>query len=282
MALRFTINRFPRDASMRDVTGLPWGAVVQPFVGIEQDPASTGSAVGPNQQGASGGSTATPSKGGTPLPPLRQVLTPSEDVARCEDCFAYINPYCTVDGSLWRCSLCGVVNTFSTKQLQRYSETSGGTSRKESCEELSNSMVEFDIASEAILASDALSLPPGAASPSHTLPNGHGSVAGTGSGAESAVMGWEMLVPKEELRKLPACVAVVDVAGSEELLELTKSSLLAALEALPPCALFGLATFSDTVRYQPNILPLASTFPSLLLLQLGLVLLPYPRLGTGS
>lgn len=240
MALRFTINRFPRDAATRDVTGLPWGAVVQPFVGLDQDPASSGQ----SQQGAAGGSSATPSKGGAgaPLPPLRQVLTPSDDVARCEECFAYINPYCIVDGFLWRCSLCGVVNTFSQKQRHRYADTAASTAR-ESCEELSNSIVEFDIASEAILASDALLPPPGVASPNHSVPNGHSTTAGAGAG----LVGWEVVIPEEDLRKLPAYVAVVDVAGSEELLELTKSSLLAALEALPPCALFGLATFSDTV-----------------------------------
>ncbi|TKY67060.1 transport protein Sec24 [Spatholobus suberectus] len=46
---------------------------------------------------------------------------------------------------------------------------------------------------------------------------------------------------------MPACpvyVAAVDLSSSEEFLELTKSALLAALEALAPGSLFGLATFS--------------------------------------
>ncbi|GMY15801.1 protein transport protein Sec24-like At3g07100 [Fagus crenata] len=42
----------------------------------------------------------------------------------------------------------------------------------------------------------------------------------------------------------PVYVAAVDLSSSEEFLELTKSSLLAALEALGPGSLFGLATFS--------------------------------------
>ena len=45
----------------------------------------------------------------------------------------------------------------------------------------------------------------------------------------------------------PVCVALVDVTGTEEHLELVRCSLLAALEALPPCTAFGLATFSDKV-----------------------------------
>ncbi|KAK4771985.1 hypothetical protein SAY86_013760 [Trapa natans] len=42
----------------------------------------------------------------------------------------------------------------------------------------------------------------------------------------------------------PVYVAAVDLSSSEEFLELTKSALLAALEALGPGSLFGLATFS--------------------------------------
>ena len=45
----------------------------------------------------------------------------------------------------------------------------------------------------------------------------------------------------------PLCVALVDTTGTEEYLELARCSLLAALEALPPCTAFGLATFSDKV-----------------------------------
>ncbi|CAM8964192.1 unnamed protein product [Rhodiola kirilowii] len=42
----------------------------------------------------------------------------------------------------------------------------------------------------------------------------------------------------------PVYVAAVDLSSSEEFLELTKSALLAALEALGPGSLFGIATFS--------------------------------------
>ncbi|CAK8576394.1 unnamed protein product [Lathyrus sativus] len=57
------------------------------------------------------------------------------------------------------------------------------------------------------------------------------------------------LPPQEEsddaaLQACPVYVAAVDLSSSEEFLELTKSALLAALEALAPGSLFGLATFS--------------------------------------
>lgn len=45
----------------------------------------------------------------------------------------------------------------------------------------------------------------------------------------------------------PVYVAAVDLSSSEEFLELTKSALLAALEALGPGALFGLAVFSHKI-----------------------------------
>ncbi|XP_004517291.1 protein transport protein SEC23 D-like isoform X1 [Cicer arietinum] len=57
------------------------------------------------------------------------------------------------------------------------------------------------------------------------------------------------LPPQEEsdeaaLEACPVYVAAIDLSSSEEFLELTKSALLAALEALAPGSLFGLATFS--------------------------------------
>ncbi|KAI3995544.1 hypothetical protein MKX01_023289 [Papaver californicum] len=49
---------------------------------------------------------------------------------------------------------------------------------------------------------------------------------------------------EEAMQARPVYVAAVDLSSSEEFLELTKSALLAALEALAPGSLFGLATFS--------------------------------------
>ncbi|KAK8946391.1 hypothetical protein KSP39_PZI007161 [Platanthera zijinensis] len=58
----------------------------------------------------------------------------------------------------------------------------------------------------------------------------------------------DLEIPAEESAKAfqarPVYVAAVDLASSEEFLELIKSSLLAALEGLGPGSLFGLVTFS--------------------------------------
>ncbi|CAI9105648.1 OLC1v1004624C1 [Oldenlandia corymbosa var. corymbosa] len=55
------------------------------------------------------------------------------------------------------------------------------------------------------------------------------------------------LEESEEIQPTPVYVAAVDLSSSEEFLELIKSALLAALEALGPGSLFGLATFSHKV-----------------------------------
>jgi hypothetical protein len=55
----------------------------------------------------------------------------------------------------------------------------------------------------------------------------------------------------------PAFVAVVDVSGSEELIEVARAGILALIEALPPSALFGLVTVSSTV----GVYDLRSAFP---------------------
>ena len=52
----------------------------------------------------------------------------------------------------------------------------------------------------------------------------------------------------EAVHGVPMYVALVDVCGGEEYLELIRSALQAALEAMPAGALFGLITFSTRVR----------------------------------
>ena len=52
----------------------------------------------------------------------------------------------------------------------------------------------------------------------------------------------------------PCTIALVDVDADEHFLELVKSALLAALEALPPSSKFGLITFSHKVRFATALL----------------------------
>uniref|UniRef100_A0A7S0EQM2 Protein transport protein SEC23 n=1 Tax=Hanusia phi TaxID=3032 RepID=A0A7S0EQM2_9CRYP len=55
----------------------------------------------------------------------------------------------------------------------------------------------------------------------------------------------------------PAVVAVVDVSGSEDFVEVVKSGILALLEAIPPYVLFGLVTVSDSI----GVYDMRSSFP---------------------
>jgi len=58
----------------------------------------------------------------------------------------------------------------------------------------------------------------------------------------------ELLNPEDEdFQARPVFVAAVDLSASEEFLELVKSSLLAALEAIGPGSLFGLVTFCHKI-----------------------------------
>ncbi|KAL6652852.1 hypothetical protein ACP70R_011777 [Stipagrostis hirtigluma subsp. patula] len=61
----------------------------------------------------------------------------------------------------------------------------------------------------------------------------------------------DLLVPGEEgeapAATTPVYVAAIDLSSSEEFVELVKSALLAALEALSPGSLFGLLTFSNKI-----------------------------------
>uniref|UniRef100_A0A0E0DDW3 Sec23/Sec24 trunk domain-containing protein n=1 Tax=Oryza meridionalis TaxID=40149 RepID=A0A0E0DDW3_9ORYZ len=60
----------------------------------------------------------------------------------------------------------------------------------------------------------------------------------------------DLLLPGEEgeaTTTTPVYVAAIDLSSSEEFLELVKSALLAALEAISPGSLFGLLTFSSKI-----------------------------------
>ena len=56
----------------------------------------------------------------------------------------------------------------------------------------------------------------------------------------------------------PACIAVVDVSGSEEFVEVARSGVLALLEALPAATLFGLVTVG---RKSIGVYDMRSAFP---------------------
>ncbi|GJP53808.1 hypothetical protein CLOM_g12942 [Closterium sp. NIES-68] len=253
MAIRFTVNKFPLDPESRDATGLPWGCVVQPFAlddeagipgsGVAASIGTGGSSIRKSSSNSSfprfgSSSSLNSASGGAAPQPLPAALSPAplplaDDVARCEDCYAYINPYCAIDRFSWRCSLCDVVNPFSDAELRRY-----GGANVADVAELSQTLVELDVAAEGD--TDDVEDEGGESS-------GDGEVTGSIPRGPGEPISTFHVLDEAEIRKRPVYIAMVDVSGSEEFLELVKSSLLAALEALSPAALFGLVTFGSKV-----------------------------------
>eukprot|EP00958_Prasinococcus_capsulatus_P025539 scaffold4372_cov397-Prasinococcus_capsulatus_cf.AAC.23 len=132
-------------------------------------------------------------------------LFKADEVARCEQCYGYINRFCQIARHVWRCSLCDHLNTFDEPRVERYSGNGGQTPRRH-LPELRDGVVEMQLSEET---PDELEL--------------------------------------DDVHSVPVYIAVVDLASNEEFLELVKSSLLAALEAMGPLARFGLITVSHKI-----------------------------------
>ena len=178
--MRLTTRRVPQNPSMKERTGLPFAVAVQPFAPL---PAS---------------------------PDAGDVRMESADVvARCGECFGYVNGFCGFERDGWVCVLCGAFSYWNVKGAAKLPD---GTPRyrrnpdRHALPELARAEYELEVARE-ILTVD----------------------------------------PRDPLGSAPACVALVDVTAPEETLELVRAALVAALEAVGPHALFGVVTFSDRV-----------------------------------
>ncbi|KAG1661578.1 hypothetical protein FOA52_009578 [Chlamydomonas sp. UWO 241] len=129
------------------------------------------------------------------------------DVARCASCFSYVNCYSAFSPVGWTCSICGKANSFRTYARSRYQ------------------LPPKELALLPEVSCHAYEAAVGEPVPIAAGPNGFSGPA-------------------------PVYVALVDLGagapgGGPEFVELVRSALEAALEALPPAALFGLITFSD-------------------------------------
>lgn len=182
MSIRFTTGKFPLDEKSRDDSGIPWGCVVQPFSREEvlEDTSE---------------------------------LPLADEIARCDQCFAYINGFCTLERVSWRCSLCDAVNYFADASYKRY----GNRKKVSELPELSSSFVELDVNTKS-----------------------------TRDKHDTDEDEDEEYV-RDTYFDRPVYIAMVDATGQDDFLELVKSALTAALEALNPDSLFGLVTFGPKV-----------------------------------
>ncbi|CAM9177135.1 unnamed protein product [Choristocarpus tenellus] len=110
--VRLTLQIFPQTADVKDTVGVPWSCCVSPFL---EDP-----------RGNSGSKT-------TPLVPIEQV-------ARCEECFAYISPFSDISLRYWKCPLCHNRNRL-TSALSRYHKSTVA----QELPELTQQTVEYEL-----------------------------------------------------------------------------------------------------------------------------------------
>ena len=178
--VRLTTRRVPENASQKERAGLPFAVVVQPFRPL---PAR---------------------RDGSRAEPIANA-----PLARCGECFGYVNGFCGLERDGWICILCG---TFSYWDSGNPRDAAGRHRYRRNPDrhllpEIAEAEYEVEVEREII------------ASPSEIPPPGWG----------------------------PTWVFLVDVAAPEEALRATRRALLAALDAAPPDASFGLVAFSDRV-----------------------------------
>ena len=85
--IRFTTRKVPENPSVKERAGLPFGVLVQPHLPRSRD--------GTDASSRDAIERAVPE------------VVSAEDVARCTECFGYINRYCGFERDGWICILCG-------------------------------------------------------------------------------------------------------------------------------------------------------------------------------
>ena len=178
LCLRLTSRRVPENVAQKDRTGLPFGVTVQPFKPLPHFPVDASAH-----------------------------LDPADEVARCGDCFGYVNGFCGLERDGWVCILCGNFSYWSSDPAgdsgkPRYKRNA----RRNELPEIALPEYEIEVAREVLTVN-----------------------------------------PREPLGMAPVYVALIDTTAPEETLELVRSAVLAAIEAVGPDALFGIVTFADRI-----------------------------------
>jgi hypothetical protein len=244
MSIDFSLDAFPNGPDVKDAAGLPWGAVVSPL-STENRPQKSGECV--------------------------------TRIARCRHCAAYINYLCSFGRHKWKCSLC-----------RKFTHISGryeNAQQRQFLPELAKRFVEFEDTRRGDVGDDD-------DGDGDDDDDGDGydddnDVDGVDDGYRSSDIDDDddgvgdhnnNDERRQEMRRrnsvvatanalsrvnndvqYPAYIFLVDVAGTDEAVELLKSSVLAALEALHPSVYVGVAVFSHTL----GVFDLTSTVPHL-------------------
>lgn len=185
MALAFSLGTFPVDGRLKDSAGVPFGIAVAPFANVQ----------------------------------LEQTHLPNaNDVARCEECLAYVSGYCCFERHGWICALCGAMTAYQGKRYTRAAE-------RETLPELQHEVYEAEVEEDGAEGVDD---------------DGAG-----GTGVTRELVGHPAYVALVDV-SVRNGASLTDVANAEAYLEVVRSALLASVEALDDCAVFGVATFDGT------------------------------------
>jgi len=181
--VRFTTRKVPENPSVKDRAGLPFGVLVQPHLPRSRD-----------------GTDAVSDASCSDVPPVVR----AEDVARCSECFGYVNGYCGFERDGWICVLCGTFSYWPgpSSHRTRYRRNP----RRNDLPEIRGRDLDMEIAVEHI--------PFDARNPIGTA---------------------------------PAYVVLLDLTAKEDVLEMMRSAVLAAMEAAGEHAVFGVACFDETL-----------------------------------
>mmetsp|Transcript_28540 Transcript_28540/g.37344 ORF Transcript_28540/g.37344 Transcript_28540/m.37344 type:complete len:863 (+) Transcript_28540:35-2623(+) len=202
--IRFSLQSFPQSATVKNNSGLPWSVCLTPFMNSDLICCNTD-------------------------------CIPVKLIARCNNCFAYINPFCELRGRYWKCSLCFEVNPIK-KDQKRYRRADAD----ERLPELMEQVVEYELPLET----------------KGTATRAAGS-AGPQWGASGDDDDLVTAVPSSLCP--PVVLALVDETGSEPYKLAVVKALKSALTEMPDEVCFGLFTFSSRLGFfdlssdKPNI-----------------------------
>lgn len=163
-------------------------------------------------------------------------------IDRCLSCYGYLNPFVRFSRLGWQCSICRQVNNISQKETPRLADE---RKRKE-LPELTLPLIEYQWTEEDdnninTDNNNDTSSPSSSSSVPYNVDSDYDPSSLSSAASSSA----PRFSPQISSLESPVYIFLVDLSGDNEYIELLKSSLLAAVEALPSSCWIGLAVFSS-------------------------------------
>jgi len=271
MKLEFTLKRPPASQQVLDDCGLPFTVLIRPFCDVpglhadadadaattdEDNDADDGGNAAANDAGDGGNSRPAAAAAPERPPPL------ASELPRCRGCAAYVSGHARFEPEgWWLCALCGKRNDLSApRDRARYaavcaaaaSEHGGPEGAAAALAAMAVPELRGDVYDVLVCASE---------SPWDVCAFGDDDDEGEqqrqqrqeGNNNDDPAAAAARAASDAEAEPdfdphAPTFVALVDLSGGEDFVEAVRGALLAAMEALPPGARFGVVGFSDAVE----------------------------------